>query len=101
MSRCCLSQPVVTVLYMYRDIPETVRRQVITMYQAGDKVKDITEATGLARPNIYWVLRAEGLTPNRQKRDNVTTQNLLDALRDAHQEIGRLQAENDMLRRNR
>jgi hypothetical protein len=85
---------------MYQDIPETKRKQVVEMYQAGDKIKTITEATGLSRPNIYWVLRSEGHTPNRQNRgDNVTTTVLLDALRDAHQQIGKLEAEIGELRR--
>jgi hypothetical protein len=85
---------------MYQDIPETTRKQVVEMYQAGDRIKTITEATGLSRPNIYWVLRSEGQTPNRQTRgDTVTTSDLLAALQAAHQEIGKLEAEIGELRR--
>ena len=68
------------------------------MYQAGERLKDITEETGLGRPTIYWILKTEGVVPDRQPRiDSLSVQELLEALRLAHEEIGRLRAELDRL----
>ncbi len=38
---------------------------VIRMYRDGATLAQITEATGVARSSIYWVLRKHGITPDR------------------------------------
>jgi AcrR family transcriptional regulator len=87
---------------MYREIPPTVRNEVVRLYKAGVRLADITEQTGLARPSIYWVLRSEGQQPNRQDRgDTVGVKELLEALRQVEQENGRLKSELEALRRQR
>ncbi len=38
---------------------------VVRMYREGATLAQITEATGVARSSIYWVLRKHGITPDR------------------------------------
>jgi DNA invertase Pin-like site-specific DNA recombinase len=84
----------------YNDIPDNVRQQVVAMYSDGVRVTDIVDTTGLSRPTIYWVLRSEGQTPNRNRKgDTLSVQELLTALRETEKENGALRAEIEMLRR--
>ena len=84
---------------MYQDIAPETRRRVAAMYQAGERLKAITEETNLSRPTIYWILRTEGIVPDRKPRvDSLSMKELLEALRLADQEIGRLTADLERLR---
>lgn len=87
---------------MYYDIPAVTREKVITMYAAGERLQSIQDETGLGRPTVYWILRTEGVLPDRKPRiDTLTPGELLDALRASEQEVGRLKAELDRLQNDR
>lgn len=49
-------------------VPDEVKHQIIDMYRAGKKTREITEVTGVVRSSIYYILDTEGVTKNR-KRD--------------------------------
>lgn len=79
---------------IYNDIPEGTQKKVVKMYQDGERVGDIVAETGVSRPTIYWILRTEGVKPQRHVRDDVlSAAELADMLREAERQIGRLQAE--------
>jgi transposase-like protein len=85
---------------MYRDIPPKIRQQVVDFYRAGTRINQITEATGLTRPTIYWVLRSEGVAPNRRPRnDQVSATELVQMLRETEQQLGVLKQENKRLKK--
>lgn len=72
--------------------PESLKRQVIERYLAGDKIAVIEQSTGVTRPTIYAYLKAEGYAPSRSKTKPVHTRDVMEQLAEANQEIGRLQA---------
>jgi uncharacterized protein YerC len=75
---------------------EEARARVIEMYQTGHKLAEITRETGVPRATIYWILRREGISTNRVARttdEALGMSEVLDALRRAEQEIGRLNGE--------
>lgn len=79
---------------MYDDIPVSTRQKVVAMYQAGERLHNITAETSITRPTIYWILRTEGVLPSRKPRvDTLTAKELLEVLRASEQEVGRLRAE--------
>ena len=49
-------------------IPDDVRRRVVEMYQAEERVSDIQRELGLPRGTVYYLLDQEGIQPNRQAR---------------------------------
>jgi DNA invertase Pin-like site-specific DNA recombinase len=74
--------------------PDTEAR-VVAMYEAGDKLIDITKATGLPRATIYWVLQRAGVQPGRVRKpaaNAVTVIEVLDRLRETERYVGRLLA---------
>lgn len=75
---------------------EATRARVVELYQSGHKLAAITAETGVPRATIYWILRREGIRTDRVARSNddaLSVGELLDTLRGAEQEIGRLTAE--------
>lgn len=72
---------------------DEVYDRVIEMYQSGARLKDITEATGVPRPTIYWALQKRGLRPTRTKTqtEDISAAQVLEQLAAANREIGRLQ----------
>lgn len=67
--------------------------KVVSMYQSGARLVDITRETGVPRPTIYWALRQRGITPSRLKNvEEVTVQQVLEQLAAANREVGKLQA---------
>lgn len=83
---------------MYQDIPAVTRQKVKDMYAAGERLKNIQDETSLSRPTIYWILRTEGMLPDRKPRlDTLSVQDLLEALRASEQEVGRLRGELERL----
>jgi hypothetical protein len=67
--------------------------QIIAMYKAGEKLIAITKATGVPRASIYWVLRKEGITPDRIAKpssESMTVIEVLDRLRTTERENGEL-----------
>jgi predicted DNA-binding transcriptional regulator AlpA len=76
---------------MYTDIGESTRERVIAMYASGERLKDIVAVTGLSRPTIYWVLKREGVSPNRRPRQAPeAASELVDALRNSEREVDEL-----------
>jgi AcrR family transcriptional regulator len=62
------------------------------MYEAGERISEITSETGLSRPTIYWVLRTKGVRPQRNVReDELPASDLAEMLRQSEREVGRLQ----------
>jgi len=83
----------------YKEIPDKTREQVVAMYQSGVRVTEIVDTTGVSRPTVYWILRSEGHTPNRNtKGDTLGVTELFAALRETEKENGALRAENERLR---
>jgi transposase-like protein len=80
-------------------IPEAVKDEVVRMYLANAKNSEITEATGVERSSIYWILDQRGIEPNRQRKrgQDVDGATLVKSLVEAHREIGRLEHENEQL----
>lgn len=77
---------------IYNDIPVKIQRQVVKMYEQGERVNDIVAETGVSRPTIYWILRTQGIKPQRHVReDQLSATELAEMLRQAEREIGRLQ----------
>lgn len=73
--------------------PESLRKQIIERYLAGDKIAAIEESTGVSKPTIYDYIKAEGYAPARRvKTKPVYTRDVMEQLAEANQEIGRLQA---------
>ncbi len=48
-----------------RALDPQVEEDVVRMYRDGSTLAEITEATGVARSSIYWVLRKRDITPDR------------------------------------
>lgn len=67
---------------------------IVEMYSRGEKLIDITRATGATRSTIYWVLSKAGIEPERIAKpamaEGMNSSDLLDALRAALVENGRL-----------
>lgn len=42
--------------------------RAVQMYLDGVKTSDITEATGVSRPRLYYLLERRGITPQRTRR---------------------------------
>ena len=77
---------------MYNDINDETRALIAKMYEAGERVSEITRETGLSRPTIYWVLRTKGVRPQRNVReDELSASDLAEMLRQSEREVGRLQ----------
>lgn len=76
-------------------IPEHIKDEVVRLYLANAKNREITEQTGVSRSSIYWILDKRGIAPNRQFRHvgGLDAAELLRQLTEAHQEIGRLRQE--------
>lgn len=73
--------------------PESVKRQIVERYLAGDKIAAIEHETGVSKPTIYTYIKAAGYAPaRRSKTQPVHTRDVLEQLAEANQEIGRLQA---------
>lgn len=49
-------------------IPDDVRKAVADAYVSGELVTTIQERHHLERGTVYWLLRQQGLEPNRQAR---------------------------------
>lgn len=58
--------------------PKT-RERVIKLYREGKKTAAITEATGVPRSTIYYLLDQEGITPRRIGGPRTTEKPPLDA----------------------
>jgi hypothetical protein len=77
------------------------KQRVIEMYQAGSKLADITKATKVPRATIYYLLKQEGIMPDRVGRadqDAVPASELLDRLLECERQVGALR---DQLERER
>lgn len=48
-------------------IDERTKRRVVQLYQQGKKTAEITEATGVGRSSIYFLLQQAGVRPSRQR----------------------------------
>jgi len=78
---------------------------VVAAYQSGEKLSKIEHNFGVARATIYWLLERRGITDQRVKRnvrlqvDSVTAAHLYDLISSQEEEIERLEAEVDDLRR--
>ena len=70
-----------------------VSARVVSMYESGERLIDITRATGVPRASIYWVLRKEGITPSRMPKPSgemMSVHDVLDRLRTTERENGQL-----------
>ena len=56
------------------------RAQVIAMYQAGDRLIDITHATHVPRATIYWMLAQAGIAPSRMPKPSAEMMSVHDVL---------------------
>lgn len=54
-------------------IPEKVQKQIVAAYQRGDKLREISDAFGVPRSTIYYVLEKHGASSDRIKRGNRLT----------------------------
>lgn len=78
---------------------------VVAAYQSGEKLSKIERDFDVARATIYWLLERRGITDQRVKRnvrlqvDSVTAAHLYDLISSQEEEIERLEAEVDDLRR--
>lgn len=88
-------------------ITDEVAAKVVQMYEDGAKLKDITEATGVPRSSIYWLLQKAGADPNRQGTRRAVGDNeavraslqwAMRRIEEQAEEIGQLKAENAQLR---
>lgn len=76
------------------EIPDAVLDDAVARYQAGERIADIIEATGVSRSHLYWVLRRRGIKAGRRApQGEVDVASLLERLAAAEREVGRLQAE--------
>jgi len=48
-----------------RSLDPQNEEEVVRLYRDGATLAEITEATGVARSSIYWVLRKHDITPDR------------------------------------
>ncbi|MDQ4145288.1 MAG: helix-turn-helix domain-containing protein [Actinomycetota bacterium] len=48
-----------------RSLDPEAEAEVVRLYRDGATLAEITEATGVARSSIYWVLRKHDITPDR------------------------------------
>lgn len=72
--------------------PESVKKQIIERYLAGDRIAAIEQSTGVSKPTIYAYIKAEGYTPSRSvKSKPVHARDVMEQLAEANREIGRLQ----------
>lgn len=58
---------------MKSTIPEKKQKQIVAAYQRGDKLRDISEAFGVPRATVYYLLEKHGATSDRIKRGNRLT----------------------------
>jgi transposase-like protein len=78
---------------------------VVAAYQSGEKLSKIERDFEVARATIYWLLERRGITDQRVKRnvrlqvDSVTAAHLYDLISSQEEEIERLEAEVEDLRR--
>lgn len=71
------------------------KRQVVEMYKAGAKYKEITATVGMPQATITWVLHKEGVRPRRVPRETVSVRVVLADLADAQRQLGQALAERD------
>jgi transposase-like protein len=78
---------------------------VVAAYQSGEKLAKIERDFDVARATIYWLLERRGITDERVKRnvrlqvDSVTAAHLYDLISSQEEEIERLEAEVEDLRK--
>lgn len=75
---------------------EETRQEVISLYQQGHRLADITRETSVPRATIYWILKREGIRTDRVARTSdeaLSMSDVLEALRRSEQEVGRLSQE--------
>jgi hypothetical protein len=78
------------------ELTEDLKDKVVELYRSGTKTSDITAATGVNRPTIYWILQKRGITPTRTKRpsgEGPNLEQLIEQLKASERENGRLEAE--------
>lgn len=89
---------------MSRVIPDEVAAEVVTAYQAGEKVSSIVSRTGVPHATVYWCLERAGVTPSRLKRrsnmrmNEVQAADLFDAIAEQEEMIAALEEEIRTLR---
>lgn len=71
---------------------ESVKRQIIERYLAGEKIALIEADSGVSKPTIYAYIKDAGYAPSRGKTKPVYARDVMEQLAEANQEIGRLQA---------
>lgn len=72
---------------------EETRQRVIDMYKAGHRLAEITAETSVPRATIYYILKREGIRTDRVARgpdEALSMSDVLDELRRAMEEVGRL-----------
>lgn len=75
---------------------DKTKDEVVRLYRAGTKTAEITEATGVPRPTIYWILNERGVRPSRTKAkaaQGVDIGQVLEQLAASEREVGRLEEE--------
>lgn len=77
-----------------KGVTDDLRSRVIDLYKSETKLAEITRQTSVPRATIYWILKQEGVTPNRVKvgSDGPSVAELVNDLREAEREIGSLRA---------
>ena len=63
-----------------RAVDDETKQTVVSMYQAGDKVADITAQTGLGQSSIYWILSKAGVEVSRIRKPAPRAQHLDDVV---------------------
>lgn len=83
---------------MTNEETDETRERVITLYQEGKPLAEITRLTRVPRATIYWILNKEGIRPDRtaaKAGESVTVGDILAELRTTERENGRLKGELD------
>lgn len=77
-----------------KTVSDSTAEQIISLYQAGERLIEITRQTGVPRATIYWVLRRNGIHPNRATKpssESMSVHEVLDRLMASEREVATLQ----------
>ncbi len=76
--------------------PESLRKEVIARYEAGDRVEDICRETGMPKATFYWVLNRYNVpkrNPMSSSEERLNVTDMLDRLMAQQEEIAALRSE--------
>lgn len=70
-------------------VDPVTRERVLQMYQAQRPIREIVDATGVARGTIYFLIKSEGITPARYSGRSRVSDDRIDALERRVRELER------------